>query len=46
MLMQILAGAAGSIGFAILYNVRGRALAFALLGGALGWTVYLLTGGR
>ena len=32
MLMQILAGAAGSIGFAILYNVRGRALTFALLG--------------
>ena len=31
MLMQILAGAAGSSGFARLYNVRGRALAFALL---------------
>ena len=42
MLMQILAGAAGSIGFAILYNVRGRALAFALLGGALGLGLYAL----
>ena len=44
MLTQILAGAIGSIGFAILYNVRGRALLFALLGGALGWATYLLTG--
>lgn len=45
MVAQILAGAVGSIGFAILYNVRGKALVFALLGGALGWSVYLLTGG-
>ena len=45
-LIEILMGAIGSLGFALLFNVRGKALLFALIGGALGWTVYLLTGGH
>ena len=45
MLKQIVMGAAGSLGFALLFNMRGRVLFCALLGGALGWTTYLLLGG-
>ena len=45
MLLQILMGAMGSLGFAVLFNVRRSALLFSVLGGALGWAVYLATGG-
>lgn len=45
MLVQIAMGAIGSLGFSIWFNVRGKALVFAVIGGALGWAVYLLTGG-
>ena len=44
MLKQIVMGAVGSLGFALLFNMRGRVLFCAALGGALGWTVYLLAG--
>ena len=40
--LQTLMGALGSLGFAILFNVRGRRLFFAFLGGVVGWGVYCL----
>lgn len=40
--LQTLMGALGSVGFAILFQVRGRKLALLFLGGALDWAVYLL----
>ncbi len=39
---QILAGAAGSLGFAILFNVRGSKLVAVTLGGGAAWLLYLL----
>ena len=44
--VQVLMGAIGSLGFAILFNIRGIKLLFAALGGAIGWSVYLLLGGQ
>lgn len=41
-IVQTLMGAVGSVGFAVLFNVRGKRLAFFFLGGALDWAVYLL----
>lgn len=41
-LIQLLMGYLGSLGFGILYNLRGRRLLFASLGGLLAWAVYLL----
>ena len=41
-IVQTLMGAIGSVGFAVLFNVRGKRLAFFFLGGALDWAVYLL----
>jgi len=46
MLLQTLMGAIGALGFAVLFNMRGRMLLFAFLGGALSWGIYLLTGGQ
>ena len=40
--IQTLMGALGSVGFAILFNVRGYRLIFFFLGGALDWAVYLV----
>lgn len=40
--VQTLMGAIGSVGFAILFNVRGKRLILFFLGGALAWGVYLL----
>ena len=40
--IQTLMGALGSVGFAILFNIRGKRLLLFFLGGALDWTVYLL----
>ena len=40
--LQTLMGAVGSLGFAILFHVRGRHLAFTFLGGLVGWGVYCL----
>ena len=45
MLLQIAMGALGALGFAVWFNVRGLSLLVGTLGGALGWLVYLLTGG-
>lgn len=40
-LIQILMGYLGSLGFNILFNIRGRKLFFASLGGLISWTVFL-----
>lgn len=40
-LFQTAMGALGSVGFAVLFNIRGTKLAWAGAGGALGWSVYL-----
>ena len=41
-IIQTLMGAVGSVGFAVLFNVRGYRLILFFLGGALDWAVYLL----
>ena len=41
-ILQICTAAIGTLGFAVLYNVRGKKLLLLTLGGALGWAVYLL----
>lgn len=41
-LMQIITGALGSFGFSVLFNIRGRRLVLATLGGLMSWTVFLL----
>lgn len=40
-LIQILMGGFGTLGFNILFHIRGRKLLFATLGGLLSWTVFL-----
>ena len=40
--IQILMSAAGSLGFSVLYNVRGRRLFLEALGGGLSWAMFLL----
>ncbi|MBQ0135764.1 MAG: threonine/serine exporter family protein [Oscillospiraceae bacterium] len=42
MIIQILTGALGSLGFALLYRLRPEHLPLATLGGALAWGAYLL----
>lgn len=41
-LIQIFTGFLGSLGFSILFNVRGKKLLVASLGGLMSWTVFLL----
>ena len=43
-LMQILTGVLGTLGFAILFNIKGKRLVMAALGGFLSWTLFLLLG--
>ncbi len=40
--LQVLAAAAGTLGFALLFNSRPRRLPFGALGGGLTWVVYLI----
>lgn len=40
--IQILTGFIGSLGFGILFNVRGKRLVFASFGGLISWSLYLL----
>ena len=40
--LQVLMGWAGSLGFSVLFNVRGIKLFLASLGGALSWALYLM----
>jgi uncharacterized membrane protein YjjB (DUF3815 family) len=41
-LIRIAVGALAALGFSVLFNVRGRKMLFAALGGVAGWSVYLL----
>ena len=41
-IIQILSGFLGTLGFGILFNIRGKKLIFGSLGGLISWTVYLL----
>lgn len=41
-IIQTLMGAIGSVGFAALFNVRGKRLLLFFFGGALDWAIYLL----
>lgn len=40
--IQIFTGYLGSLGFTVLYNIRGRKLFIAALGGLISWSVFLL----
>lgn len=39
--IQILTGTLGTLGFAVLFHLRGKKLLFATLGGLLSWAVFL-----
>ena len=41
-LIQIFTGFLGSLGFSILFNIRGRKLLVASLGGLISWAIFLL----
>lgn len=41
---QIILAFMGSLGFSILFNIKGRKIWFAALGGLLAWLIYLLGG--
>lgn len=41
-IIQLLMAFLGALGFGVLYNIHGRRLLFASLGGLLAWAVYLL----
>ncbi len=43
-LIQLITAFIGSLGFAILFNIRGKKLIYAALGGLLSWAVYLGAG--
>lgn len=41
-MIQIVTGALGSLGFSILFNIRGKKLVITTLGGLVSWAVFLL----
>ena len=41
-ILQIITGFVGSLGFAILYNIRGKRLLFAALGGLFSWGLFII----
>ena len=41
-IIQVLSGFVGSIGFAILFNIRGKRLFTAALGGFFSWLIYVI----
>lgn len=43
-IIQLLVSFTGSLGFAALFNIHGKKLWFAALGGCLSWAVYLAAG--
>ena len=43
-LIQLLTAYLGALGFGAVYNLHGKKLQFAALGGLLGWAVYLGVG--
>ena len=42
--LQILSAAIGTLGFAFVFNIRGKKVFFAAFGGCLGWVLFLLFG--
>ncbi|MGN0144218.1 MAG: threonine/serine exporter family protein [Clostridium sp.] len=42
MIIQILVSFIASLGFGIIFNIKGKNLLFAAIGGSLGWFMYLL----
>ena len=44
MLVQIITGTLGALGFALLYNIRGKRLFFAALGGLIATLCYCVFG--
>ena len=40
--IQVIMGGLGTLGFNILFNIRGKKLVLATLGGVISWTVFLL----
>jgi uncharacterized membrane protein YjjB (DUF3815 family) len=44
-LLQILMGTIGTLGFSVVFNLRGKKLLLATLGGTLSWTICLLLEG-
>ena len=42
--LQTIMGVLGSLGFAVLFRVRGKLLIFAFLGGLLSWGTYCIAG--
>ncbi len=43
-ILQVITGCIGSLGFAVLFNVRGKRLILAALGGLLSWLLLILLG--
>ena len=43
-LVQIVAATVGTLGFALVFNIRGKKVFFAAFGGCLGWVLFLLMG--
>lgn len=41
MIIQLLAAFVGSVGFAMLLNMRGKQVAYAGIGGIISWGIYL-----
>ena len=44
-IIQVIMGTIGTLGFSILFNVRGKRLVFATLGGCISWTWYIIFNG-
>ena len=42
MISTTLAAALGALGFAVIFNIKGKNLAFAALGGGVSWLSYLI----
>lgn len=41
-LIEIIAAAGSTLAFGIIFNLKGKKLVFASIGGALGWAIYIL----
>ena len=40
--IQVVAGTLGTLGFGVLFNIRGRKLLFGSLGGLISWALYII----
>ena len=43
-LLQIVAATVGTLGFALVFNIRGKKIFFAAFGGCFGWVLFLVMG--